>query len=102
MSLIRNNKVLWTLQVLLAALYLFAGVFKVVASPAAMTMPDGSPGPLPIWFLRLVGGLETLGALGLILPGLTGIRRGLTPLAAACLFVIMVGATIVSIPLGAA
>lgn len=99
--LIHNNKVLWTLQILLAALYLFAGGFKVVASAASMSQPGGGPGPLPIWFLRFVGVLECLGALGLILPGLTGIRRGLTPLAAACLFVIMIGAVITSIPLGA-
>ena len=98
--MLKNNKLLWTLQILLAALYLFAGGFKVVASAAAMAA--GGPSPLPIWFLRLVGVLECLGALGLILPGLTGIGRGLTPLAAACLFVIMVGAVITSIPLGAA
>lgn len=98
--MLKNNKLLWTLQILLAALYLFAGGFKVVASAATLTA--GGPSPLPIWFLRLVGVLECLGALGLVLPGLTGIRRGLTPLAAACLFVIMVGAFITSIPLGAA
>lgn len=100
--MIRNNKVLWTLQILLAALYLFAGGFKVVASAAAMSQPGGGPGPLPIWFLRAVGVLECLGALGLILPGLTGIKRGLTPLAALCLIGIMIGAVITSIPLGPA
>ena len=36
-----------------------------------------------------------LGALGLILPGATRIRPGLTPLAAAGLVVIMVGATLI-------
>ncbi len=92
-SLNRHNKVLWTLQVLLAALYLFAGPFKVLASAQSL----GPPGPLPIWFLRLVGACETLGALGLILPGLTGIRRGLTPIAGACLAVIMIGATVVTV-----
>lgn len=98
--MMRNNKVLWTIQILLAALYLFAGGFKVVASAAAMSQPDGTPGPLPIWFLRTVGILECLGALGLILPGLTGIKRRLTSIAAWCLLVIMVGAVVTSIPLG--
>lgn len=94
--LIRNNTALWTLQILLAALYLFAGLFKVLAAAQSL----GPQGPLPIWFLRVVGGLETLGALGLILPGLTGIWRGLTPIAAGCLIGIMIGAVITSVPLG--
>ena len=37
-----------------------------------------------------------LGALGLILPGLFRIRTGLTPIAAAGLVIIMVGATTLS------
>jgi hypothetical protein len=36
---------------------------------------------------------EVLGAMGLILPGLLRIRPGLTPLAAAGLTIIMIGAT---------
>lgn len=92
-KLIHHDKTLWTLQILLAALYLFAGPFKVFASAASF----GPPGPLPIWFLRMIGVFETLGALGLILPGLTGIRRDLTPIAAGCLIVIMIGATVVTV-----
>ena len=41
-----------------------------------------------------------LGALGLILPGLLRIRPGLTPLAAAGLVVIMLGATVVGAMIG--
>ena len=96
-TLLRNNRVLWVIQILLAALYLFAGGFKLVASPEAMQPPGGGPSPLPIWFLRMIGGFECLGALGLILPGLTGIRRDLTAVAAGGLAVIMVGAVIVSV-----
>jgi hypothetical protein len=44
-------------------------------------------------FLRFIGVAELLGAAGLILPGLLGIRPGLTPWAAAGLVVIMIGAT---------
>jgi len=40
---------------------------------------------------------EVLGALGLILPGLFRIRRGLTPLAAAGLVIIMIGATVITL-----
>src|SRR5688572_28418854 len=96
-SMLSNNRVLWTLQILLAALYLFGGVFKLVASPEAMQPDPAIPLPLPIPYLRAIGGLETLGALGLILPGLTGIRRDLTPLAAGGLTIIMVGAVVITV-----
>jgi hypothetical protein len=43
-----------------------------------------------------------LGALGLILPGLLRIRPGLTPLAAAGLVIIMIGATVVTLATGPA
>ena len=95
--MLRNNRVLWTLQILLAALYLFAGPFKVFAPPEMLQPAPDVPPPLPVAFLRFIGVLETLGALGLILPGLTGIRPQLTWMAAAGLTIIMVGAVIVTV-----
>ena len=97
-AILRNNKVLWTLQILLAALYLFAGGFKLVAAAEQMVASPTDPMPSPnmVVFLRMIGGFEVLGAAGLILPGLTGIRRHLTSVAAGCLTVIMVGAVAVS------
>jgi hypothetical protein len=92
--MLRNNRLLWTLQILLAALYLFAGGFKLIAAPEAMQPDPSTPAPLPIPFLRLIGGLEALGALGLILPGLTGIRPSLTWMAAGGLAIIMAGAVV--------
>jgi hypothetical protein len=58
---------------------------------------DQMAGPvaLPFWFLRFIGVAEVLGALGLVFPGLLRIRPGLTPLAAAGLVIIMIGATVV-------
>lgn len=47
--------------------------------------------------MRFIGVAEVLGAMGLILPGLLGIRPGLTPLAAAGLVIIMIGATAVTL-----
>ena len=85
--------VLWTIQVLLAALFLFAGVMKLVLPLDKMT----GPVPVPGLFLRFIGVCETLGALGLILPGLFRIRPGLTPLAATGLVIIMLGATVLNL-----
>jgi uncharacterized membrane protein YphA (DoxX/SURF4 family) len=83
-----TSRLLWVVQVLLAALFLFAGGFKLVAPIAEMTRQMPMPGP----FLRFIGLAEVAGALGLILPGLLRIRPILTPLAAAGLVIIMSGA----------
>ena len=83
---------LWVVQGLLAAMFLFAGGFKLVASADQMKGPIN----LPVWFLRFIGAWEVLGALGLLLPGLLGVRTGLTPLAASGLVIIMIGATVLN------
>lgn len=85
---------LWIIQVLLALMFLFAGGMKLVIPPDVLASM-GSPNqiPLPGWLVRFVGVAEVLGALGLILPGLLRIKPSLTPLAAAGLVVVMVGAT---------
>ena len=88
----RLNTVLWIVQTLLAALFLFAGVMKLILPIEAMAGPVELPGP----FLRFIGVAEALGALGLILPGLFKIRPVLTPIAAAGLVVIMAGATVIT------
>jgi predicted PurR-regulated permease PerM len=44
--------------------------------------------------IRLISVAEILGALGLILPGVTGIAPILTPVAASGLAIIMIGAVI--------
>jgi uncharacterized membrane protein YphA (DoxX/SURF4 family) len=89
---------LWIVQGLLAALFLFAGGMKLYLPIEEMTKEM----PMPGWFLRFIGVAEMLGAIGLILPGLLRIRPGLTPLAAAGLVIIMIGATVISLAGGVA
>jgi uncharacterized membrane protein YphA (DoxX/SURF4 family) len=75
------NSALWVVQVLLLALYASAGIMKVFATSKARTSMSWA-GRHPEGYVRLVGGSELLGALGLVLPLLTGILPILTPLAA--------------------
>jgi len=89
----RARVALWSIQAVLAALFLFAGGFKLALPLAALAKLS----PLPAVFLKFIGACEVTGALGLILPGIFNIKRGLTPLAAAGLVIIMIGATTVTI-----
>jgi hypothetical protein len=90
--------VLWVVQGLLAALFLWAGGVKLVLP---LDQLEG-PVPLPGVFLRFIGVAEVLGAIGLILPGLLRTLPGLTPLAAAGLVIIMIGATVIGLAGGSA
>lgn len=87
---------LWIVQWLLALLFLFAGGMKLALPIETMTKQM----PLPGLFLRFIGVCETLGAIGLILPGLLRIRQSLTPLAAGGLTIIMIGATVLTLASG--
>jgi hypothetical protein len=96
-NLVTGNRkagaLLWTVQGLLAALFLFAGGMKLVIPIEALTAQAHLPGG----FLRFIGVAEVLGAIGLILPGLLRIQPVLTPIAGAGLVIIMVGATVMTV-----
>jgi hypothetical protein len=88
------NIALWIVQGLLALVYLAAGGLKVVrpreqlaASGNLDWMKDSSDARV-----KAVGLVEILGALGVILPWLTGIAPILTPIAAVGLVVVQIGA----------
>jgi len=88
------NIALWMAQSLLAAVYLAAGGLKVVrprerlvASGNLDWMKDTSDAGV-----KAVGLVEVLGALGVIVPWLTGIVPILTPIAALGLVAVQIGA----------
>jgi putative oxidoreductase len=81
------NIALWVAQILLAAMFGMAGIMKTFQTAKAKEQlpwaKDRSDG-----FVRFVGASELLGALGLVLPLLTGILPWMTVLAAAGLLLI--------------
>jgi uncharacterized membrane protein len=83
------NVVLWILQIVLAAMFLMAGVGKA-------TQPKEKLVPRLPWAedysastVRFIGIAELLGAIGLVVPAVTGILPVLTPAAATGLAVLM-------------
>ncbi|MGZ3611413.1 MAG: DoxX family protein [Ktedonobacteraceae bacterium] len=88
------NIALWVVQILLAIAFGLAGIMKVSQPIDKLETRMGwvkSVGPRGV---RLIGSLEILGAIGLILPTVTGILPWLTPVAASCLALTMIGAII--------
>lgn len=85
---------LWTAQLVLAALFTLAGSMKLFAPAAELATKIPWTVDVPILLVRFIGAAEFLGALGLVLPSITGIRPRLTPLAAGGLATVMLLATI--------
>ena len=90
------NLAVWIVSGVLAALYLMAGFTKLVktkqdlvAEPRMSWAGDFTEGQV-----KGIGAVEVAGAIGLVLPWLTGIAPILTPIAAIGLALVQVGAAI--------
>lgn len=89
------NVVLWIIAIVLALAFLAAGLMKLsrsreqLASSGMGYVEDFSPGTV-----KAIGVAEVLAAVGLVLPGITGIAPILVPLAATGLVLLMIGAII--------
>jgi hypothetical protein len=90
------NRVLWIVQALLAVAFFVIGGSKLILPDEALTAQF----PFPALFIRFIGVCEVLAAVGMILPGLLRIRPVLTPLAAAGLVIILIGATVTTLAIG--
>ena len=88
------NIALWIVQILLAIVFLIAGIMKVTKTKEEMAEKMRWVEDFSQQAIRTIGVLEILGAVGLILPAVTGILPILTPLAAVCLVLTMIGAII--------
>lgn len=78
----------WVVAGLLAAFYLYAGGTKVVRSREQLAPMMGWVDTIPMPVVRAIGVVEVLGAVGLVLPRLTGIATW-TAAAAAIGFVVL-------------
>ncbi|MCO1579000.1 DoxX family protein [Crossiella sp. SN42] len=91
------NTVLWILQIVLAAAMLGAGAAKLIQGRAKLLDKMGWAEDFSDGTFRVIGAVEVLGALGLILPAVTGIAPVLVPIAALGLAITMLGAVIVHV-----
>ena len=85
---------LWAIQGLLAVAFLGAGTMKLSQPKEKLAANMGWVEDFSQPAVRLIGAVEVLGAIGLMLPALTGILSWLTPLAALGLVLTMVGAAL--------
>jgi hypothetical protein len=84
------NGLLWTGQIMLAAIFLYSGINKSIFSEKKL-IARGQTGVVGfrVATIRFIGITEIIGTLGIILPWWTHIWPFLTPLAAGCFAVIM-------------
>lgn len=87
--------VVWVAQIILALVFLGAayGHFRGT-DPANRRRGQEWMGAIPPNGLRTIAALEVLGAIGLVLPAVTGIATWLVPLAAVCFVLLMIFAII--------
>jgi putative oxidoreductase len=83
------NISLWSGQLILAALFAMGGSAKATQPIAELSTRMPWAADIPEALVRFIGISELAAAVGLLLPALTRIRPGLTPLAAAGLATIM-------------
>ncbi len=88
------NIALWIVQILLALAFLMAGTLKATQPIEKLATRMTWVQSVRSWMVRLIGILEILGAIGLILPAVTGIWSWLTPVAAIGLVLTMIGAMV--------
>ena len=83
---------LWIVQIVLAAMFLMGGMMKLTKTKEQLAEKMAWAEDFTQGQIRGIGMLETLGALGLVLPSGLGILPWLTPMASAGLAVVMLGA----------
>ena len=94
------NTALWIAQGLLAFVFLMSGGMKLVTPKAKLVEKLTALKPIPAGAIKIIGLLEVLGAIGIVVPALTGILPGLTVWAAVGLALTMIGAALAHVRAG--
>lgn len=81
---------LWVAQAFLAFAFIGSGLMKLTTPHDALAAQMRWAADAPSFLPMFIGAAEVAGALGLILPAATRIQPRLTPLAGACLALVMV------------
>lgn len=89
------EQLLWILQGVLAVMFAMSGMMKTFLPREKLTGILPWVGDFATGTVRFIGVAEFAGALGLILPAVTGIAPILTPVAAAALAIVMVSTVVV-------
>ena len=90
------NLALWIIAIVLAVAFAGSGLMKlVVPKDKLVTAGQGWAQDFSPTNIRLIGLVDTLGAVGLVLPAAVHIAPILVPLAAVGLALVMVGAIVV-------
>ncbi|NSL87855.1 DoxX family protein [Chitinophaga sp. Mgbs1] len=85
------NTLLWTLQGLLALVFVYSGIMKSTQQRQKLvSMGQTGVANLSYPIIRLIGITETLGAVGILLPWAIDVAPFLTPLTSTCFAAIMV------------
>jgi hypothetical protein len=92
------NTALWIVQSVLGFAFFAAGAMKLASSKDVLVKKGQAwAADFSDTSVKLIGLAEILGAIGLVAPRATGIATVLTPIAAACLVILMVGGAVVHV-----
>ncbi|MET7682326.1 DoxX family protein [Streptomyces sp. NPDC005423] len=86
------NILLWVIAALLAAAFLFSGLFKLALPHEKYVAAQDWAEDAPSWAPHAIGALEVLGAIGVVLPAMANTAPLLVPIAATGLALVMIGA----------
>jgi putative oxidoreductase len=86
-----GNRLVWTMQILLALVFLAHGAMMLFPPAEIAKLMNQE---LPRWFQVFIGISEVLAAIGLTLPAMTGVQPWLVSWAAGGIMIVMVSATV--------